>query len=79
MSVEAKVLFKNELDFFVKNQERLVKDHEGKALVIKGNRILGAYDTPLEAYVEAQRKHPVGTFMIQICAPGPDAYTITIN
>lgn len=79
MPDEGKVLFKDELEFFVKNQEVLVKQHEGKTLAIKGNQILGAYDTPLEAYVETQRTHPVGTFMLQVCAPGPDAYTITIN
>jgi hypothetical protein len=73
------VMFKEEFDFFVKNQERLVREHEGKVLAIKGNNILGVYDSPLEAYLETQRDHALGTFMLQTCSPGPDAYTVTIN
>ncbi|MFB3921611.1 MAG: hypothetical protein ACE145_07805 [Terriglobia bacterium] len=72
-------MFDKELNFFIKNQDQLVKEHPGKALVIKGDDILGVYDSPLEAYVEMQRKHEVGRVMIQVCTPGPEAYTVTIN
>lgn len=79
MAQESKALFEQELTFFIKNQEQLVKEHEGRVLAIKGSEILGVYDTPLEAYLETQREHPLGTFMLQECSPGPDAYTLTIN
>jgi len=72
-------MFQEELAFFIQNQEKLVREHEGKILVIKGNEVLGVYDTPLQAYTEAQKAHPLGTFMLQPCIPGPEAYTITIN
>lgn len=72
-------MFDRELNFFVKNQERLVKEHLGKALAIKGEDILGVYDSPLEAYLEMQRRQQLGTVMIQVCTPGPEAYTVTIN
>jgi hypothetical protein len=72
-------VFKEELEFFIRNQDELVEKHEGKTLAIKGSRVLGVYSTPLEAYIATQRKHPLGTFMLQRCVSGPEAYTITIN
>jgi hypothetical protein len=72
-------MFKEELNFFIKNQDRLVQQHPGKALAIKGEDILGVYDSPLEAYLEMQREHQLGSVMIQLCLPGPEAYTVIIN
>lgn len=72
-------MFTDELEFFVANQERLVSEYSGKVLVIKGKALLGVYDTPLQAYLETQREHELGTFMIQPCQPGPEAYNVTIG
>lgn len=72
-------MLKDELDFFINNQDRLVKQYLGKTLVLKGQQVVGAYGTPLEAYLEAQEKYELGTFMIQQCQPGPEAYTVTIS
>lgn len=35
--------------------------YQGKVLVIKGKEILGVYDTPLEAYLETQKRYEPGT------------------
>lgn len=72
-------MFRDEFNFFVKNQEKLVKQYAGKALVIQGSEILAVHDTPLEAYLQAQSNQQLGKVMIQMCVPGPDAYTVTIN
>lgn len=72
-------VFKTELNFFIANQNNLVKKHHGKILVIKGRTIVGVYRSALEAYLQAQKKHKLGTFMIQPCQPGPSAYTVTIS
>jgi len=72
-------MFKEELDFFFKNQDSLVKQYAGKALVIKGKELCAVYSTPLEAYLQVQRDQQLGKVMIQLCVPGPDAYTVTIN
>ncbi len=72
-------MFTEELDFFIENQEQLVKQFLGKILVLKGRQVVGVYDTNLEAYLSAQEQYPLGTFMLQPCKPGPDAYTVTIN
>jgi hypothetical protein len=72
-------MFQEELNYFIKNQERLFREHPGKALTIKGDQVLAVSDSPLEAYLEAQRKNLLGTVMIQVCLPGPEAYTAIIN
>ncbi|MHB8755972.1 MAG: hypothetical protein ACYC92_13610 [Candidatus Acidiferrales bacterium] len=72
-------MFAKELAFFIKNQDGLVKQHAGKALVIKGEELCAVYDTPLQAYLQVQRDQQLGTVMIQMCLPGPEAYTATIN
>lgn len=72
-------MFERELEYFIANQEQLVKTYPGKILAIKDEQILGVYDTNLEAYFEMQKEHALGTFMLQPCTPGPEAYTVTIS
>ena len=71
-------MFSEELNFFISHQEELVAQHRGKYLALKGNQVLGAYPTVLEAYLMTQKDHELGSFMIQPCEPGPEAYTTTI-
>ena len=72
-------MFEAELAYFIRHQDELVSRYRGKALVLRDERVAGAYDSPLEAYLAAQQQFPAGTFMIQPCEPGPDAYTVTIS
>lgn len=72
-------MLEKELQFFIDHQERLVNEHRGKTLVIKGEQVVGVYETPLEAYLESLKKYEPGTFMIQPCTEGTDAYTVTIT
>ena len=72
-------VFESELAFFITNQKDLVSKYDGKALVIRGAELVGVYDTALQAYLEAQKHYEPGSFMIQPCAPGPEAYTVTIH
>ncbi|MGH7459664.1 MAG: hypothetical protein ACREMA_01385 [Longimicrobiales bacterium] len=71
-------VFEKELAFFVAHQEELVAKYQGKVLVIRGNDVVGAFDSSLAAYLDAQRRFPVGTFMLQPCEPGTGAYTVTL-
>jgi len=72
-------MFDKELQFFIASQDELVRKHQGKVLVIKGQTVIGVYQDALEAYLEAQKEHELGTFMIQPCEPGPEAYTVTAS
>ena len=71
--------FSEELEFFIANQENLVRDYQGKFVAIKGQKILGVYSDAISAYTETQKDYPAGTFMIQPCEPGPTAYTVIIT
>lgn len=72
-------MFTEELSFFIANQDQLVREYQGKTLVLKGQKVIGVYPDALTAYLEAQKEHPLGSFMIQSCIPGPEAYTVTIS
>lgn len=72
-------MLKDELEFFITNQAELVKQYFGKILVIKNKGIIGVYDSALEAYLESQKENELGTFMIQPCENGMEAYTVTIS
>lgn len=72
-------MFDKELNYFIENQDRLVSDHRGKTLVLRGEEVVGIYEDALSAYLDSMKKYDPGTFMIQPCTPGPDAYTVTIT
>ena len=70
---------KREFQYYVEHQDELVSRYNGKHLVIKGEAVLGAYDSVQEAYVAAVKEHAPGTFLIQRCSPGEKDYTATYN
>ena len=71
-------MFTQEFNFFVANQTRLVQQYGGKVLAIKGEDIVGTFDSPAEAYEKIQEDKQLGKVMIQPCLPGKDAYTVSI-
>ena len=72
-------MFDQELSFFIEHQDELLKTYQGRTLVIRGETVEGDYDSPLEAYLDAQDRFEPGTYLIQSCIPGTGAYTVTIN
>lgn len=76
---EEVIMFEQELQFFIRNQNELVSKYGGKTLIIKQDKVIGAYDSVLEAYLFGQKTYEPGTYMIQECRPGEDAYTVTIS
>lgn len=65
-------------NWYLSNQDELVKQYNGKYLVIKDNQVVDAYDDENTAYFEAEAKYGLGNFILQLCTPGKDAYTINI-
>ena len=65
-----------ELKYYIDNQDEIVKSHNGKVVVIKDNKVVGAYDSREQAYFESIEKYKLGTFLLQLCTPGDEAYTI---
>lgn len=68
-----------EFKYYLDNQEKLVKEYEGKFIVIKNQSVIGAYYTEMEAYNETQKKSKLGTFLIQYCMPGEESHTATFH
>lgn len=70
-------MFEKELAFFISKQSDLVKKHKGKILAIKGEKVVGVYDTALDAYLYTKLHNQLGQVMLQRCIPGAEAYTST--
>lgn len=68
---DLKTLFQYYLD----HQGELVKQYDGKYLVITEDGIAGAFDKESEAFLEAEKAHGLGNFIIQLCTVGDGAYT----
>ena len=67
---------KREFDHYLSNQDRLLAKYDGKCIVIKDRKIIGAYDDYREAVVETiGQGHEAGTFLTQRVSPGSADYT----
>jgi hypothetical protein len=64
-----------EFQFYLDHQDDLVKQHEGRVVVIKGQKVLSVYDDEAAAILETEKTEELGTFLVQRCTPGDDAYT----
>ena len=72
-------MLEKEFQYYIRNQNRLVKKYRGKFIVIKNQKVIGIYDTDIEAYKKAQEDHKLGTFLIQPCMAGNESYTQTFH
>ena len=72
-------MLEKEFEYFLENQEALVEEYPDKVIVIVGLEVVGAYDSHQEAISEALKRYERGTFLVQECKPGPDAYTLTFH
>ncbi len=72
-------MLEKEFKFFLDNQKNLVKEYDGKFIVIIGEDVVGSYNTEAEAYQDSIEKHKLGTFLIQHCLPGDKGYSQTFN
>ena len=72
-------MLEKEFKYFVNRHDDLVSLYNGKYLVIKGEAVVGAFDSEIDAYCDAVDKFTLGTFLIQKCTPGNEAYTQTFH
>lgn len=68
-----------EFNYYLESQDELVKKHNGKFIAIKDCKVIGVYDSELEAIKQTTENHELGTFLIQKCEPGSESYTQTYN
>jgi hypothetical protein len=72
-------MFETELNYFIKNQSRLIKRYHGRVIALMGESVVGDFDSPVQAFKEMAANHKIGTFMIQPCEKGPGAYSVNIK
>jgi hypothetical protein len=72
-------VLKKEFDYYLANQAEFVKTYLGKYIVLKDQKVLGAYVSNIEAYEETQKHHALGTFLIQLVEPGAESHTQTFH
>lgn len=56
-----------EYRFFVDNKDILFRDYPNKFVIIIGTDIVASFDTFEEAYFNAIKTYPEGTFLIDQC------------
>jgi len=70
---------KKEFESYLANQDEMVRQYNGKFIVLKDEKVLGAYDDELTAITETQKTHQLGTFLVQQVSPGTNAYSQTFH
>jgi len=68
-----------EFDWYLSHQPELVEKYNGKYLLIRNETVVGSYNSTLEASIEGKKNFTRGTYLIQLCTPGKDAYTKTFH
>jgi Family of unknown function (DUF5678) len=72
-------MLETEFEYFKTHQDELVKEYNGKYIVIRGQEVVGAYSSELAALEDAKKKFDLGTFLIQLVTPGDSSYTQTFH
>ncbi|KAA6349880.1 hypothetical protein EZS27_002776 [termite gut metagenome] len=68
-----------EFKYYLDNQDELLKKYNGRFIVVVGGKVVGDYDSFEQALFHSKKKHELGTFLIQECTAGEDAYTQTFH
>jgi hypothetical protein len=69
---------KKNLEWYISNQKELAEKYNGKVLLIVDQKLVKAFTEMSEAYVEASKCYPVGTFTLQPCSPDAESYTLML-
>lgn len=72
-------MLEKEFKYYLEHQEELVREYEGKFIVIVDDNIKGVFDSEIEAYQSGKLEYGLGKFLIQQVLPGKDGYTQTFH
>lgn len=69
----------NEFEFFLKHQQEFARLYAGKFVVIKDRKVLGAFESEIEAVRVTSERHALGTFIVQKCTGDSGSVTQTFH
>lgn len=72
-------MLEKEFEYYLENQQELIRKYSGKVIVIKNEKVIGDYNSEVIALMETKKEHELGTFLIQKCSPGNVDYTETYH
>ena len=72
-------MLESEFAYYLEHQAELAKKHEGKFVVIKGQKVIGVYDDEIEAMTKTAEEHELGTFLVQKCSADRDSVVLTYH
>jgi hypothetical protein len=68
-------MLEKEFKYYLDNQNELLKEYDGRFLVIIDENVVGDYESLEQAYTTSRERYEYGTFLIQLCTEGDEAYT----
>jgi len=69
-----------EFKYYLDNQSNLLKKYNNRFVVIMNEKVVGDYDSFEQALSQSmEKKYKLGTFLIQECTAGEEAYTQTFH
>ena len=68
-----------EFDYYLAHRAELLKQYVGQVIVIKDEKVLGAYPDQPTAVAETIKTHALGTFLVQKVDPGEASYSQTFH
>ena len=71
--------FQQELQHYLKIQQELARDNDGKYVAIKGEEVLGIYDDYKQAANAVYIAHEYGTVMMKKISSDPNSHIIISN
>jgi hypothetical protein len=72
-------MLKEEFEYFLEHQKEFAEKYDGKVIVIKNQKVIGIYNSEIEAVEETSKKEEMGTFLVQKCEPGDASFTQTFH
>jgi hypothetical protein len=64
-----------EYKYFKKHEAEFLQKYQGRFILIKGEEVVGDFETEVQAYQEGVNKYGLGNFMLKQCVPGADRQT----
>lgn len=72
-------MLEKEFQYYLANQSELAQKYNGKFVVIKGESVIGAYNSEADAYFITLKTEPIGTFLIQFCSSSTESHSQTFH